>query len=111
METEVDIYAKSAALKFIGENTRVRCEFLADVECSYYAPEIVYLFQNISHIIFQVFVGVVSAYLFHQLYQKRNAKKSQEKLEEKIRKVLEKHKNDIDSSIKELEEYIDSFAK
>ena len=70
METEVDMYAKSAALIFIGEDTQVRSKFLSDVESSYYAyEEIVYLFQQVSRVIFQIFIGVASAYIFYRYLQ------------------------------------------
>ena len=111
METEVNTFAKSATLKFIGQNIQIRRMFISDVECSYCAEQIVYLFQNISHVILQVFVGIVSAYLFHQLYQKRNTKKSQEKLESQIRKILEEHSNQIDFNIKRLEEFINTHSR
>jgi uncharacterized membrane protein YgaE (UPF0421/DUF939 family) len=112
LETEVDMYAKSAALIFIGEDTQVRSKFLSDVESSYYAyEEIVYLFQQVSRVIFQIFIGVASAYIFYRLFGKRNSKKSQDKFEAKIRKILQEYQNHFDFTIRRLEEHIETHSK
>jgi len=104
MEKDIDDYVKVAVLEFLGGNIKIRRSFLTDVEACYYAEPIVYLFQNVSHIFLQIFVGIMSAYGFYLIHGRRKDKKSREELETEIKGILLEHQAEFDRRLKRLEE-------
>jgi len=104
METELDVLAKSALISFFDDDKAISRMALSDIDYCYSGPEITYVFQNVSIVFSQIFIGMVSAYLFYKLYQKRDDEKSRQQLQERIEDIIKSHKNDLEYKIKLLEE-------
>lgn len=99
---DTDDIVKTAVLKFLGDEPNVREQFLLDLTFPTPpapAPEI--LFELLAHlrefsqIFYGIFASLVAAYIFHRVRYKRDSKQLQEELEERFRKILQDHKDEI----------------
>ena len=88
-------YGRAAALEFLGENTRIRHSFLADMGQQMSAELVADLFQIFSGLVIQIFIGIASAYSFYLIHGRRQDKKSREKLETKIKEILREHRAEL----------------
>ena len=109
--------AKRVALEFLGDDPYVRPQFLSSIdhpEALYAAPEIVLEvashLRDFSQLFYSVIASLVVAYLFY-LKQRRETKKSQEELENKLCEILEEHRNQIAAYLEKNEELRIRFKK
>jgi len=108
MEDRQEIFAKSVALRLLDDEPVGR-SFIEDIEIDYMAPEIVYLFQNLSYVFFDMVVAAAGAFLFYKAYQQPKEKQSREELISRIESALKEHEKKIHRCLKRIEAIIDKF--
>jgi hydroxymethylpyrimidine pyrophosphatase-like HAD family hydrolase len=108
MEDRQEIFAKSVALRLLDDEPVGR-SFIEDIEIDYIAPEITYLFQNLSYAFFDMVVAAAGAFLFYKAYQQTKEKQSREELISRIESALKEHEKEIHQCFKNLENRIDKF--
>ena len=115
---DTDDLVKTAVLKFFGDEPNVREQFLLDLTFPTPpapAPEI--LFEILAHlrefsqIFYSIFASLVAAYIFHRIRYKRDSKKFQEELEERMRKILQDNKDEIITHLNQNRDLEKGFKK
>ena len=110
MNNEVKTFAKSVTLRLIDDDL-VGKSTLTDIEVNYCASEIVYLFQNYSHVFYDVVIAAAGAFFFYMLHQKKEDNKAREELIRQIHYILKEHDKELHQSLKNIQNRIDIFDK
>jgi len=95
--------AQAVVITLLQEDEESARVFLMDIHGAYSAEMIVCLFQNLSHLLYDIFVGISSAYLFYRLYQKPHDDEAQRKFAAEATKQIEKNQEALKRQLEKIE--------
>ena len=111
MANEVETMAKSALISFLDDDRSASKALLRDIENRYSGPDISYYFQYVSNTLYDIFAGVVSAFLFYKLYESPRDKKAASAIRRRFRSIIKSQERKLEYHLASLEKRMDILAQ